>query len=157
MNTVNGICSDVYRTVKAKGHIRSIDIIVNRLWQMEDIQSLLPQKVRGFLSSVSSQNHQAVQAQLIICLFHGLYLVQPFLIRHTHQLKRLAGCPQYSAASGQNSGKILAGKHPVISIDQALVAVHESIHFKLVHIVRQPFHHAPHGSVQRLTVSAAGQ
>ena len=91
VNTVNRICSNIHRTVKSKGHIRSIYIVVNGLRKMNDIQSFLTKQVCCFLCTVATENHQTVQTQLVVILLHGLYLVQSVLIRYTHQLKWLSG------------------------------------------------------------------
>ena len=91
VNTVNCLCSNIHRTVKSKGHIRSIYIVVNGLRKMNDIQSFLTKQVCCFLCTVATENHQTVQTQLVVILLHGLYLVQSVLIRYTHQLKWLSG------------------------------------------------------------------
>ena len=84
VNTVNGICGNIHSALEAKGHVCAPNIVVDGFGEMNDIQSFFSQQVRCFLCAVSAQNNQAVQTQLVICLFHGLYLVQTFFVRHTH-------------------------------------------------------------------------
>ena len=103
MNAVDALGRDIHRALEAEGHVRSPDIIVNRLRHMEDVQTFFPQKVRRLLGSVSAQDHQAVQTQLVVGLLHGLHLVQPLLVRHPHHLERLTGASQNRAALCQDS------------------------------------------------------
>ena len=84
MNAVNGICGNIYGTLESKSHVCSKDIVVNRLRKMNDVQAFLSQKIGCFLGSVSSQDYQTVQAELIVSLLHGFHLVQSLFIRHTH-------------------------------------------------------------------------
>ena len=39
MDTVNGICGNVYRTLETKSHVCAIDVIINSLWKMDNVQS----------------------------------------------------------------------------------------------------------------------
>ena len=73
---------------------------------VDDIQALLPQKVGSLLGSIAAQDDQAVQAQLVVGVLHGLHLVQPVFIRCTHQFERLTGGSEYRSASGQDSREI---------------------------------------------------
>ena len=36
MDTVNGICGNVYRTLETKGHVCAIDVIINSLWNTHE-------------------------------------------------------------------------------------------------------------------------
>src|SRR5699024_6882402 len=76
MDTVNGVRRDVHRALETERHIRTVDIIINGLGKMDDVQPLFSQKIGCLLGSVSSQDHKAVEAEFIICLLHGLHLVQ---------------------------------------------------------------------------------
>ena len=134
MNAVDCIRCDIDGTLKTKGHIRSINIIVNGLREMNDIQPLFPKQVCRLLCSVTAQDDQTVQIQLVVSLLHGLDLVQSVLIRNTHQLKRLAAGTQNRSTLCQDTGEIGRCKQPVIAIDQALISVLKSIYFQLIHI-----------------------
>ena len=59
---------DVY---KRQRHIRSPQIIIDRLWKCNDIQPFLPQKIRRLMRPVSSKDHKAIQVQLMVsCLLY---------------------------------------------------------------------------------------
>ena len=98
MNAVNRMCGNIRCTLKTKRHICSPDVIVNRFWQGKDMQSFLPQKIRCFMGSISSKNHQAFQLELPVMLLHGFHLIQTIFIRYPHQLKRLTGGAQNRTA-----------------------------------------------------------
>src|SRR5699024_1194024 len=155
MDTVNGVRRDIHRALETERHIRTVDIIVNGLGKMNDVQSLFSQKIGGLLGSVSSQDHKAVEAELIICLLHGLHLVQTLLIRHAHELKGLAGGSENGSALCQDTGEIPGGEHTVFPVDQTLVSIVESIDFQLVQRVGKTLDHTAHCRVQRLAVAAA--
>ena len=106
VDAVDRIRCDVNSTLETECHIRSINIIVDRLWQMDDIQSFFTQQVCCLLCSISPKDHQTVQAQFVIILFHGFYFIQSVLVRCTHQLERLSGGSQDRSALCQDSGKI---------------------------------------------------
>ena len=157
MNAVNRVCRDVHRTVKAKGHIRSVDVVINRFRKMNDVQAFFTEKICCLLGSVSAENHQAVEAELVIVLLHGFHLVEAILIRLSHQFERLTGCTENCTAAGKNTGKIVIRQHPVIAVDEALVSIHKTIDFQLIQIIRQALNYAPHSSIQSLTVASACQ
>ena len=98
MDTVNGICGNVYRTLETKGHVCAIDVIINSLWKMDNVQSFFSQKVCCLLCTISAKDHKAVQAEFIISLLHCFNLVQAILIRDTHQFEWLSGCSEDCAA-----------------------------------------------------------
>ena len=55
VDAVDCICSYIDRALEAKGHICAVDIIVDCLWQMNDIKSLCPEKIGCLLCAVSAQ------------------------------------------------------------------------------------------------------
>ena len=61
MNAVDGVAGDVDGAVEAKGHICSVDIIINGLGQMDDIQSLFPEEIGRLLRTITTQDNQAIQ------------------------------------------------------------------------------------------------
>ena len=91
MNTVDRIAGDIDGTLKSKGHIRSIDVIVNGLWKMDHIQPFLTQKIGCLLCTIAPQNDQTIQIEFIVSLFHCLDLIQTILIRNPHLFERLSG------------------------------------------------------------------
>ena len=109
------------------------------------------------MGAVAAQDHQAVKLELVVVLLHGLHLVQAVLIGILDGLERGSGGAQDGAALGQDAGEVLAGEHLELAVDQAPVAVLEAVNLHLLFAVVQRLHHAPHGRVQRLAVSAAGQ
>ena len=135
MNTVDCIRSNIYRTLETKCHICSINIIIDRFWQMNDIQTFFSQKIGCLLRSVSTKNNQTVQTQFVIGLLHGFNLIQSFFIRHAHQFERLTGCTKYRTTAGQNSGKIFCCEHMIFSIDQSFISVIKSINFQVFHCI----------------------
>ena len=54
MDAVNYIRRNVNGALETKGNVRSINIVINRLWQMNDIQPFFPQKICRFLRSVAA-------------------------------------------------------------------------------------------------------
>ena len=70
-------------------HIRSVNIIVNSLWQRNNIQTFFAEQIRCLLSPIAAKDHKAVKLQIAISCLHRLNLVKAILTRHPHQLK---GC-----------------------------------------------------------------
>ena len=157
VDTVDCIGRNVNRTLETECHIRSINIIVDGLWQMDDVQSLFTQQICCFLCSVSPEDHQAVQTQFVVILLHGLYLVQSVFIRCTHQLERLSGCSKDRSALCQDSRKIFCRKHTVIAVDQTFVSIIKSINFEFLNICTETFDYSSHCCIECLTVTAACQ
>ena len=91
MDTVDRIGRNIHCTVKSKCHVSSVNIIVDRLRQVDDIQPFLTQQIGRLLRAVSAKNDQTVQSELVIVLLHRLDLIQPPLIRFAHELERLSG------------------------------------------------------------------
>ena len=158
MDAVDALRRNVHGALKAKRHICSPDIIVDRLGKMNDIQTLLAQKIRRFLGSVAAQNDQAVQIQLLIGLLHGLHLVQAVLVRRPHILKRLSGASQDRPSLGQDTCKISAGHVPVFIIDQSLISFLDPVDLHVsAQFVIKPLCHSSHGRIQCLAVATARQ
>ena len=127
MDAVDCICSNIHCALETKSHISSEDIIVDGLRKMDDVQPFFAEKVCSLLCTIATKDHEAVQTQFVIRLLHGFYLIETFFVRYTHQFKRLTGCTEDRTATGQNTGKIFCCQHSIISVDQTLVSVHESI------------------------------
>ena len=100
--------------MEAKGHVRSPNVIINRLGQGHYIQALFAQQVRGFVCAITTQNDEAVQIHALIIGLHGLDLIHLALCNDTHQLKRLAGGAQNRTAQCQNTRKII-GLHLAVN------------------------------------------
>ena len=90
MDAVDDVSGDIHSGVETEGHVGAVDIVVNGLWQMNDIKSLFPEKIGCLLCAVSAQDNEAVKTKLLVCVFHGCDLVKSVLIRHSHKLKRLS-------------------------------------------------------------------
>ena len=147
---------DVDRALVAEGEVRAPDIVVDRLRQVNDVQSLLAEQVGGLLGSVAAQDDQAVQAKLVVILLHRLDLVKPVRIRHAHELERLAGGPDDRAAAGQDAREVVGCEEPMMAVNKALVALFESVDFELTAVVGETLYNAAHRRVQSLAVAAAG-
>ena len=132
VDLINGVCGYIHRTLETKGHIRSPQIIVNGLWKRDDVQAFFSQHVCRLMCAVASQDHQAVQVQLVVGMLHGLYLVQSVFVRHPHQLEGLPGCPKDRSAQCQDSGKVPGSQHLEIGIDQSFISFLKSIDFYIV-------------------------
>ena len=133
----------------------SVDIVVDRLRQMDDIEAFLTKKVRCLLSAVSAENDNTVKTKLVIVLLHGFDLVETVLIRNSHQLERLAGRSDDRTAACEDAGKVIGCKQLVVAVDHTLVALKESVYFKILDVVAEAFDDAAHRSVQGLAVTAA--
>ena len=91
MNTVNRIRCNINCTLETKGHICTVDIIINRLRKMNNIKSLFTKEICGLLGTVTAKDNKTIQIQLVISLLHRLYLIKSIGIWHTHLLKWLSG------------------------------------------------------------------
>lgn len=89
VDAVDCICSYIDRALEAKGHICAVDIIVDCLWQMNDIKSLFPEKIGCLLCAVSAQNNETVKTKLLVCVFMAATLSSPF---SSGTLISLKGC-----------------------------------------------------------------
>ena len=124
---------------------------------MNDIEAFFTKKVCGFLGSVSAEDNQAVEAEFVVSLLHGFHFVEAFFIRHTHQLERLTGCSDDRSALGKDTREIFGCQKAVFAIDQAFIAILKTVDLHLVESIGKSFDYASHGSVECLTVAAAGQ
>ena len=127
MDTVDRICRDIHCTLESECQKRYPQINLDRLRQREDIKPFLPQKIRRLMRPVSSEDHKAVQIQLMIGVLHRLHLVQSLLIRNPHQFKWLPGGSEDRAAHRQNTGEVLRSQHLKIRVDQPLISIFKSI------------------------------
>ena len=134
MNAVNNACRDIQRTLKTKGNIGTVNIIVDGFWQMNDVQTFLTKQVCCFLCTVTAKDYQTVKVQFVVSVFHRLYLVQSVCIRHTHIFERLAGCSKNRTALCQNSGKIFGCQQTIISIDQSFVSIIKTVNLQFIQI-----------------------
>ena len=91
MDTVDRIGRDIDRTLKTECDVCSVNIVVDRLWQMDHMKSFFAEKIGCLLCAVSTQNDKAVQVQFVIGLFHCFYFIQTVFIRYTHLFERLSG------------------------------------------------------------------
>ena len=157
MDAVDGLGSHVHRALEAEGHIRAPQVVVDGLGQGDDVQALLAQEVGGLMGAVASQDHQAVQLELVIGLLHGRNLVHPILPGDLDGLEGCAACPKERAALGQDTGEVSVGQQLEPSVDQPLVTILEAVDLHFFSRVEQRLGDAPHGRVQGLTVPAAGQ
>ena len=157
MNAVNAFCRDIHSTLKAKRHIGSVNIIVNRLRKSHDIQSLFTEKIGRFLRSVSPKDHEAVQFEIPICFLHCLNLIQSIGIGFPHVLKWLSGRSEDRSSLCQNPGKIRRFHFSVISIDQTFIPLQDSIYLNVFVRSIKCFCHTAHRRIQRLAVTAACQ
>ena len=157
VDAVNRLRRDIDSAVEPERHVSSPDIIVNGLRQMDDIESLLAQKIRCLLAPVPPEDIQAVQAKLVVVLHHRFNLVQPVLVRVIDRLEGRAGRSKDCSALCQNAREILACQKPVIPVNHALVPVHEPIYFQLVNVVGQCLYDAAHGRIQCLAIAPGSQ
>ena len=157
MDAVDHVRRDINRALESERHIRSPQIIVDRLGQRHHIQPLFAQQVCRLVSPVSTQDHQTVKLQFVIILFHGLHLIQAILIRLSHQLKRRSGTSQDRSSLCQDTGKISAREHSEIAVDQSFITVQKSVDLYFLRSVHHCFHNATHSGIQSLTIAAAGQ
>ena len=157
MYAVYGSSGHIHRALETKGHVGSPQIIVNGLGQGHHIKALCTQEVRGFMGAVSSQDHQAVELKLIIILLHGLHFIHAVLIRILDRLKRSSRTSKYRSALGKDSGKITRCQHAEIAVDKSLIPLQETVDLNIRITGDQSLHHASHGCVQSLTVTAACQ
>ena len=75
MNAIYAVRRYLNGTLKTKGLIGAVDVVINCLWQMDHVQAFLAQKIGCFLSSVTTQDHKAVQLKLLVVGLHGLNLI----------------------------------------------------------------------------------
>ena len=57
---------------------RSLSMVLGRV---TTLQPFVAQEVGGFVGAVAAQDHQAVQLQLVVRLFHGRHLVDAVFLR----------------------------------------------------------------------------
>ena len=157
MNAVDGVRGDVDGTVETESHVGSPDVIVDGLRQMDHVQTFLAEEVCRLLAAIAAQDKQAVQAELVIVLLHGLDLVQAVFVRIADLLERRPGGAQHRSALRQDPGEIFAGQEAIIAVDHAMVSVYESVDFQFFQIVRKRLDDAAHRSVQCLAVASAGK
>ena len=158
MDLVDSRSGNVDCRLEAEGHLRSPEVIVNGLGKGDHIQAFLAEQVGCLGGAVSAAHDQAVQLQLVIGLFHGLYLVDAVLVRNADGLEGAAACAQDRAASGQYTLEISSGQDPEFPVDQALIAIFKAIKFnRFLGVVDNTLVYAAKGRIQGLAVAAACQ
>ena len=157
MNAVNAFCRNIYGTLKAKCHIGSVNIIVDRLRKPHNIQSLFTEKISRFLCSISPKNYKTVQFEITIRFFHRLNLVQSIGIGFPHMLKWLSGRSKNRSSQCENPGKIRRFHFSVISVDQSFITFQNSIYLNVFVRSIKCFCHTAHRRIQCLAVTAACQ
>ena len=136
MDAVDHVCRNVYRTLEAKGHIRSPDVIVDRLWKCDNVQALFRKQVCGLVSTVAAQNCQTVQLHFGIVLLHFRYLIHTrHIINDSHELERLTGCAKNRAASCQDARKIFRLHLAVFTVDKSAVAVDDAVNLYFLSVI----------------------
>ena len=157
MYAVDAVRRDVHSALESESHVRSPEIIIDRLRQRHNVQALFPQHIRRLMSSVAAQDHKTVQTKLIVILLHRLHLVQSVLVRLSHQFKRCSGASQDRASLCQNTGKVRPCKHSEVAVDQSLIPLQEAVNFHGFPAAGQTFYYASHRRIERLTVTATGK
>ena len=157
MNTINGIRCNIHCTLKTECHIRSVNIIVNSLWQRNNIQTFFAEQIRCLLSPIAAKNHKAVKLQIAISCLHRLNLVKAILTGHPHQLKGLSGRTQNRSTLCQDTGKIIRLHQNIVIIHQTSVALFKTKDLCIRIRVVQCLRNTTHRCIQSLTVAAACQ
>ena len=155
MDLVYGIRRNIHRTLEPEGHVRSPQVIVDRLRKRNNMQSLFPQHICRLMGAIPSKYHQTVKVQLMICMLHSLHLVKAILIRHPHHLERLSGCPKDRPSYGQYSREISGSQHLEIGINQSLIPLLKPVNLNIVPLGTDSLYDAAHSGIQSLTVSSA--
>ena len=101
---VDGFGGNPQRRVKADRGVGHRHIIVNRLGQRQDAQSLLGQPERILLCAAAAQAHQRVEAQLFAVLEDDLgHVARPPV--DFHPMRLVAARPEDRPADGENAGQ----------------------------------------------------
>ena len=149
---------DVDSRLKAKGHVCAPEVIVDGLWQRDDIESLFRQAICCLCRAVAAEHHKAVELQFVVVLLHRLDLVESVLIRLINGLIGYPARAKDGTAPCQDAGEVPLGQHPELAVDQALVAILKAIDLdRLLALVVEALHHAAHCRIQCLTVTATCQ
>ncbi len=156
MNAVDDVGGDVNCGMEAEGHVRAPDVVVNRLGQTDDIESLFGEQVRGLVRAVAAQTDQTVQLGLFIGLLHRFDLVDLVLADDAHLGEGGAAGTQNGAAQGQDAGEVALLHLAVVAFDQAGIAILNTDDFGVKQGVARAGHAADTG-VQAGAVAAGGE
>ena len=157
VDAVDGLGGHVHRALETEGHIGAPQVVVDGLGEGDDVEPLLAQEVGGLMGAVAAKDDQAVQLELVVGLLHGGNLVHAVGAGDLDGLEGGAAGTQEGTALGEDAGKVRVRQQAETAIDQALVAVQETVDLCRFVRVKQRLGDAPHGRVQGLAVPAAGQ
>ena len=145
MDAVDHIGGDLHRRMEAESEIRTRDVVINGLWQADDIEPFLRQKRCRLVRAVAAQRDQAVQLHLLVVALHFIDFVKALAVGAAHLAERGAAGPQDGAAARQNIGKLAFLHQAVIALDQAAVPVAYADDLRVKHMVAGPDHAADSG------------
>ena len=106
MQAVDYVGRDVNCGVEAESHARAPNIVVDRFWQTDDVQSLFGKQICRFVRAIAAKSEQTVQLLVLISFLHISNFVNIILFNYFHHFKRRALCAEDRTAGGQNSRKI---------------------------------------------------
>ena len=158
VDAVDHFGGDVHRGMETKGHIGTVNIVVDGLGQADHVQALFRQQIGGLMSAIAPQAEQAVQLHVLVVFLHGVDLVHVVVAHYPHQLEGGAFGAQDRTAHRQNAGKLIGLHHPPVAVDQAGITVDnaDDLHI-LAKALIQRLGHTPDGCVQARAVSPGCQ
>lgn len=86
---------------KAECHVRSPNIIVDRLRKPDDFTALRGEQSRRLVRSCAAESYEAVEPELLIGLLHFIELGAIIAVRDGHLLKGLTFAAQHRTAGEQ--------------------------------------------------------
>ena len=157
MDGVDDLRGNVHRRLEAEGQLRPPQVVVDGLGQRDDVHAVLAQQVRSLVRTVAAENDQAVKSGLFHRFQHFIQLcLLAVLLGALHLLERLTRGAEDGAAERQNVRKVVRLHLMVVSLDQAAVAVADTVQrHAFAHLVIQCLCDTPERRVQSLTVAAA--
>ena len=158
MHLIQHIGRNVHRGLIAKRNLGAPQVVVDGLWQRNDVQTFLAQQVRGLCRAVTAENNQTVQLHVVVGLNHLCDLINAVFVLVAHIFKRLARSAENGAANRQNAGKVARRHEAVFSLNESLVSILKAVDFYFLAVfLIQRFCNAAQGRVQSLTIAAACQ
>ena len=103
MNTIDSVTSDINGTLKSKCKICTVDVIVDCLWQMNDVKALFSKEIGRLLCAITSKDNKTLKIQLVVVGLHSLYLIKTILIWLSHKLKWLTARTKNCTTSCEDS------------------------------------------------------
>ena len=101
VHAVDAFRSDFHGGRKAESHVRSPNIVVDRLGKPDDFTALRGEQSRRFVRPCTAERHEAVETELLVSFLHFIEFGAIIAVGDGHLFEGLAFAAQHRTAGEQ--------------------------------------------------------